>query len=135
VWDIGIPEGLEPEPDLWVVTEDDVNIPGRRVDDHKYRAGYVAVLAGSAAYPGAAWLASQAAYRTGAGYVRLLMNSGGATAMRTRLVETVLSDIGPGDYLADAGPVLDLVADDRLGALVAGPASGATPTRSRRCAG
>ena len=127
VWDIGIPERLEPEPDMWVVTEDDVNIPGRRVDDHKYRAGYVAVLAGSAAYPGAAWLASQAAYRTGAGYVRLLMNTGGATAMRTRLVETGLSDIGPGDYLADAGPVLDLVADDRLGALVAGPGLGRHP--------
>ncbi len=47
VWDIGIPGFLEPEPDLWVVTEEDVNIPGRRVDDHKYRAGYVAVLAGS----------------------------------------------------------------------------------------
>ena len=67
MWDIGIPAFLEPEPDLWVVTEDDVNIPGRRVDDHKYRAGYVAVLAGSKAYPGAAWLASQAAYRTGSG--------------------------------------------------------------------
>ena len=78
VWDIGIPESLEPEPDLWVVTADDVNVPGRRVDDHKYRAGYVAVLAGSTAYPGAAWLATQAAYRVGAGYVRLLMTAGAA---------------------------------------------------------
>ena len=50
VWDIGIPGFLEPEPDVWVVTEEDVNIPGRRVDDHKYRAGYVVVLAGSKAF-------------------------------------------------------------------------------------
>jgi ADP-dependent NAD(P)H-hydrate dehydratase / NAD(P)H-hydrate epimerase len=124
VWDIGIPESLEPEPDLWVVGEEDVNIPGRRVDDHKYRAGYVAVLAGSKAYPGAAWLASQAAYRTGAGYVRLLMPAGAAEAMRGRLVETVLEEIGPGDILDDPGPSLAVIADDRLGALVAGPGLG-----------
>jgi hydroxyethylthiazole kinase-like uncharacterized protein yjeF len=128
VWDIGIPEGLEPEPDLWVVTEDDVNIPGRQVDDHKYRAGYVAVLAGSAGYPGAAWLASQAAYRTGAGYVRLLMTAGAADGVRSRLVETVLEDLGPGDYLSDPAPVLALVADERLGALVAGPGLGRHPS-------
>lgn len=124
VWDIGIPESLEPEPDLWIVSEDDVNVPGRRVDDHKYRAGYVAVLAGSASYPGAAWLASQAAYRAGAGYVRLLMTSGAALGVRSRLVETVLEDLGPGDFLSDPEPVLALAADERLGALVAGPGLG-----------
>ncbi len=128
VWNIGIPESLEPEPDLWVVTGEDVNVPGRRVDDHKYRAGYVAVLAGSAAYPGAAWLASQAAYRTGAGYVRLLMTSGAAAGVRNRLVETVLEDLGPGDFLSDAASVLSVLADERLGALVAGPGLGRHPS-------
>ena len=127
MWDIGIPGFLEPEPDLWVVTEDDVNIPGRRVDDHKYRAGYVAVLAGSKAYPGAAWLASQAAYRTGAGYVRLLMPAGAAESVRSRLVETVLEEIGDGDFLDDAGRVLAAVGDERLGALVCGPGLGRDP--------
>ncbi len=127
VWDIGIPSHLEPEPDLWVVTEDDVNLPGRRVDDHKYTAGYVAVLAGSKAYPGAAWLASQAAYRTGAGYVRLLMPAGAAETMRCRLVETVLEEIGEGDILTDAGRALAALGDSRLGALVAGPGLGRDP--------
>jgi NAD(P)H-hydrate epimerase len=98
------------------------------VDDHKYRAGYVAVLAGSAAYPGAAWLASQAAYRTGAGYVRLLMTSGAAAGVRNRLVETVLEDLGPGDFLSDAASVLSVLADERLGALVAGPGLGRHPS-------
>jgi NAD(P)H-hydrate epimerase len=124
VWDIGIPDHLEPEPDLWVVTEEDVNVPGRRVDDHKYTAGYVAVLAGSKAYPGAAWLASQAAYRTGAGYVRLLTPAGAAEAMRARLVETVLEEIGEGDILDDAGRTLAVLGDSRIGALVAGPGLG-----------
>jgi hydroxyethylthiazole kinase-like uncharacterized protein yjeF len=127
VWDIGIPAFLEPEPDVWVVTEEDVNIPGRRVDDHKYRAGYVAVLAGSKAYPGAAWLASQAAYRTGAGYVRLLMPAGAAASIRSRLVETVLEEIGAGDFLDDAGPALAAIGDNRLGAMVAGPGLGRDP--------
>ncbi len=127
VWDIGIPESLEPEPDLWVVADDDVNVPGRRVDDHKYRAGYVAALAGSTAYPGAAWLVTQAAYRSGAGYVRLLMNSGAADGVRSRLVEAVLQEVGPGDHLADAELVLPVLADERLGALVAGPGLGRNP--------
>jgi ADP-dependent NAD(P)H-hydrate dehydratase / NAD(P)H-hydrate epimerase len=127
VWDIGIPESLEPEPDLWVVSEEDVNIPGRRADDHKYRAGYVAVLAGSKAYPGAAWLVSQAAYRTGAGYVRLLMPAGAAVSMRPRLVETVLEEIGDGDILDAAGRALSVIGDARLGALVCGPGLGRDP--------
>jgi hydroxyethylthiazole kinase-like uncharacterized protein yjeF len=124
VWDIGIPASLEPAPDLWVVSADDVNVPGRRVDDHKYRAGYVAVLAGSTAYPGAAWLATQAAYMVGAGYVRLLMTAGAAEGVRNRLVEGVLQEIGPGEFLNDAAPVLEALADDRLGALTIGPGLG-----------
>jgi hydroxyethylthiazole kinase-like uncharacterized protein yjeF len=124
VWDIGIPESLEPEPDLWVVTEDDVNLPGRRVDDHKYRAGYVTVLAGSRWYPGAAWLASQAAYRTGAGYVRLLVPAGAADALRARLVETVLSEVGSGEVFGDADAALAVIRDERVGALVCGPGLG-----------
>lgn len=127
VWDIGIPESLEPEPDLRVVTAGDVNIPGRRVDDHKYRAGYVALLAGSTAYPGAAWLASQAALRMGAGYVRLLMTADAAAGVRGRLVEAVLHEIGPGAYLTDADPALSVVADERLDALVVGPGLGRDP--------
>jgi len=127
VWDIGLPTFLEPEPDLWVVTDEDVNVPGRRVDDHKYKAGYLAVLAGSRAYPGAAWLAAQAACRTGAGYVRLLMTAHAADGVRTRLVEIVLEEIGAGDCLADAAPVLALLGDERLGALVAGPGLGRDP--------
>ena len=124
VWDIGLPAFLEPEPDLWVVSGDDVNVPGRRVDDHKYRAGYVAVVAGSRAYPGAAWLAAQAASLTGAGYVRLLMPSGAADGVRGRLVEVVLQEIGAGDRLDDAEHVLEVLADDRLGSVVVGPGLG-----------
>jgi hydroxyethylthiazole kinase-like uncharacterized protein yjeF len=124
VWDIGLPSFLEPEPDLRVMTGRDVSILGRRVDDHKYRAGFVAVVAGSRTYPGAAWLAAQSALRTGAGYVRLLATSGAAEGIRGRLVEVVLQEVGPGDHLQDAAPVLAALADDRLGSAVVGPGIG-----------
>jgi NAD(P)H-hydrate epimerase len=126
VWNIGIPDFLEPEPDVWVVTEEDVNIPGRRVDDHKYRAGYVVVLGGSKAYPGAAWLTAQAAYRTGAGYVRLLMPAKAAGVMRPFL-ETVLEEVGEGEILEDAARVMATLDDGRPGAIVAGPGLGRDP--------
>jgi hydroxyethylthiazole kinase-like uncharacterized protein yjeF len=131
VWDIGLPASLEPEPDLWVVTPGDVNVPGRRVDDHKYRAGFVAVLAGSVAYPGAAWLTARAAYRAGAGYVSLLMNAAAADCIRSRLVEIVLQEMGPGDCLVDAKPALLALSDDRLGSVVAGPGLGRDPATLR----
>ena len=61
VWDIGLPGFLEPDPDVRVVTAGDVVVPGRRPDDHKYRAGYVAVVAGSRRSPGPPYLAARAA--------------------------------------------------------------------------
>ncbi|MBC7293005.1 MAG: NAD(P)H-hydrate dehydratase, partial [Thermoleophilia bacterium] len=127
VWDIGIPAFLEPEPDLQVVTAADVRIPGRRVDDHKYRAGFVAVLAGSKAYPGAAWLAARAAARTGAGYVRLLMAAGAAEGVLTRLVDAVLQEIGDGDCLDEPDAALAALADGRIGAAIIGPGLGRDP--------
>ncbi|HEY5529042.1 MAG TPA: NAD(P)H-hydrate dehydratase [Thermoleophilia bacterium] len=127
VWDIGLPAFLEPEPDLRVVAPRDVRIPGRRVDDHKYRAGFVAVVAGSRAYPGAAWLTSRAAARAGAGYVRLVMSAGAAAGVRDRLVEVVLQEAGSGDYLDDPIAALAAVNDERIGALVVGPGLGRDP--------
>ncbi len=127
VWEIGLPAFLEPEPDLLVVSPEDVRIPGRRADDHKYRAGFVAVVAGSRAYPGAAWLTSRAAARAGAGYVRLVMASKAAEGVRDRLVEVVLQEAGSGDCLDDTVAALAAVADERIGALVIGPGLGRDP--------
>ena len=46
-------------------------VPHPAVDANKYTRGMLNVVAGSAAYPGAACLAAHAAQRTGAGYVRV----------------------------------------------------------------
>ncbi len=42
-------------------------------------------------------------------------------------METVLEEIGDGDMLDDAGRVLAVVGDGRLGALVCGPGLGRDP--------
>lgn len=62
-------------------------------DDDKYTRGVVALRTGSRAYPGAAVLGVEAAWRSGAGYVRYV---GGATdAVLARRPETVAgADIG-----------------------------------------
>lgn len=91
-----------------LVEDDDVRIPGRRRDDHKWRAA-VWVVAGSPGMTGAAVLAAAGAQRAGAGYVRLSVPGGDAPAPTEVVVR-------PMDWaLEDA---------DRFGALVVGPGLG-----------
>lgn len=65
------------------------------VDDDKYARGVVALRTGSPAYPGAAVLGVEAAWRTGAGFVRYVGAERVADAVLARRPETVVG--------ADAG--------------------------------
>jgi NAD(P)H-hydrate epimerase len=47
--------------------------------------------------------------------------------VRDRLVETVLQELGPGDCLVDAEPVLLALTDERLDSMVLGPGLGRDP--------
>jgi len=75
VLDIGVPPGLKEETDIqleslerrWVSE----HLPQRPFDSHKGTFGHVLVVAGSRNYVGAAYLASQASVRAGAGLVTL----------------------------------------------------------------
>ncbi|MEC9289727.1 MAG: NAD(P)H-hydrate epimerase, partial [Chloroflexota bacterium] len=75
VLDIGVPPGLKEETDIqleslerrWVSE----HLPQRPSDSHKGTFGHVLVVAGSRNYVGAAYLASQASVRAGAGLVTL----------------------------------------------------------------
>ncbi|MYC38397.1 MAG: NAD(P)H-hydrate dehydratase [Chloroflexi bacterium] len=75
VLDIGIPPGLPEEQSIdvemltsqWVASQ----LPPRNLDSHKGTYGHALVVAGSRHYVGAAWLASQASVRTGAGLTTL----------------------------------------------------------------
>jgi NAD(P)H-hydrate epimerase len=75
VLDIGVPDGLAEESEIrletvephWVVQ----HLPGRPIDAHKGTFGHVLAVAGSRNYIGAAYLASQACVRSGAGLTTL----------------------------------------------------------------
>ncbi|WEK62768.1 MAG: NAD(P)H-hydrate dehydratase [Candidatus Microbacterium colombiense] len=63
--------------------------------DDKYSRGVVALRTGSAAYPGAAVLGTEAAWRAGAGFVRFVGEGRAADAVLARRPETVVgSDVG-----------------------------------------
>ena len=80
VLDIGVPPGLPEERSVdvemltagWVASK----LPPRLLDSHKGTYGHALVVAGSRHYVGAAWLASQASVRTGAGLTTLASPSG-----------------------------------------------------------
>ena len=65
-----------------------IRVPG--ADDDKYSRGVVGIRTGSAAYPGAAVLGVEAAWRTGVGMVRYVGSASGAVLARRP--ETVTAD-------------------------------------------
>ncbi len=80
VLDIGVPPGLPEERAVdvemltsqWVASQ----LPSRTLDSHKGTYGHALIVAGSRHYVGAAWLASQASVRTGAGLTTLASPEG-----------------------------------------------------------
>ena len=84
-------------------------------DDHKYRRGYVAIFGGD--LPGAAALTASAAARAGAGYVSLASS---------QTLAGVPSAVVQGGRSAS-----DLMADERVGAVVIGPGLGRSDAARR----
>lgn len=66
-----------------------MRVPGP--DDDKYSRGVVGLRTGSSAYPGAAVLGVEAAWRAGAGFVRFIGDGRAADAVIARRPETVVS--------------------------------------------
>ncbi|HEY6793536.1 MAG TPA: NAD(P)H-hydrate epimerase, partial [Kineosporiaceae bacterium] len=95
VVDIGLGPCLPPVPAVDRLTPDDVDrlwpVPGPA--DDKYSRGVVGVVAGSAAYPGAAVLTTGGALRAGAGMVRYVGPAEPTSRVRARWPEVVT---GPG---------------------------------------
>lgn len=80
-------------PDAREWTRDDsahfVRVPG--ASDDKYSRGVVGLRTGSSAYPGAAVLGVEAAWRAGAGFVRYIGEGRAADAVMARRPETVVA--------------------------------------------
>src|SRR5215831_2184211 len=82
-----------------------VCLPERPADGHKGTFGTVTVVAGSRGYTGAAYLASTASVRAGAGLVRLLVAEGIYPILAVKCTEvlaTPLPEDAPGALGADA---------------------------------
>jgi NAD(P)H-hydrate epimerase len=85
-------EDLLPAPDAVV-------LPARPKDAHKGTFGTVVVIAGSLGFTGAAYLASTAAARTGAGLVRLLIGESIYPILAAKVTEvmaTPVAEVAPG---------------------------------------
>jgi hydroxyethylthiazole kinase-like uncharacterized protein yjeF len=85
---------------------------------HKYAYGHAVVLSGPSGRGGAARLAARAALRVGAGLVTLVCPSEARLENAARLDAIMLRDF------ADMDDLVEILVDERLNALCAGPALG-----------
>ena len=126
VADIGLPHDLEEENELslelltpeWVGRR----LPSRPLDSHKGSFGHALVVAGSRNYVGAAYLASLAATRVGAGLVTLATPSSVYKIAASKLTEVIhlpLPEEGEGRIHPEAAGLI-LNSLDRYNALLLG---------------
>ncbi|MBX3190326.1 MAG: NAD(P)H-hydrate dehydratase [Labilithrix sp.] len=96
VVDIGVPPTLRAEHAAGLSEARDVRalLRPRPVDAHKYRAGHVAILAGSQGKVGAALLAAHGALRGGAGAATIVTWPDAASSLESRVVEVMTARIG-----------------------------------------
>lgn len=92
VVDIGVPPGLMGALSVELAEASDVRtrIARRPVDTHKYRAGHVAILAGSPGKTGASLLSARGALRGGAGAATIVTWPDAATVLEARIPEVMV---------------------------------------------
>jgi NAD(P)H-hydrate epimerase len=135
VADIGVPPTLRPDHAASLVELVDVRgaLHARAVDAHKYRAGHVAIFAGSAGKIGASLLCARAALRGGAGAATIVTWPDAASALDARVLEIMTAHLAARDSGPDAR-ALETSVDRALAhkrAVVIGPGFG-TDDRAKR---
>ncbi len=98
VADIGFPEEALRRvlPDTFYYDREDLRrLPARTAYSNKGTYGRVLVIAGSSGMGGAAYLSAKAAYRSGAGLVKVLTSSDNRNIMQTLLPEALFSAYDP----------------------------------------
>jgi NAD(P)H-hydrate epimerase len=125
VVDIGVPSDLVRDRSAELVEASDVRavLPRRPIDTHKYRAGHVALFAGSPGKVGAALLAARAALRGGAGAATIVTWAEAAGVLEARIPEVMVTRLADEhDASALARSVDDALVHKR--AVVIGPGFG-----------
>lgn len=104
VEDIGFPAVSlkEARPFAWTYEKEDLDrIPKRAAYSNKGSFGRVLLIAGSRGMSGAAYLAALAAYRTGAGLVKILTVEENRGILQQQLPEAIVSAYRPEEILPD----------------------------------
>jgi NAD(P)H-hydrate epimerase len=116
VVDIGVPPQLVPERSAELVESSDVRalISKRSLDAHKYRAGHVAVVAGSPGKTGAALLSATGVLRGGAGAATILTWPESATPLEGRVLEIMIARLAASADDEIAGATLMTSVDSAL---------------------
>ncbi len=135
--DIGLPPELEGEEDIdlelltaeWVRSR----LPDRPLDSHKGTFGHALVVAGSRNYVGAAYLASQASVRTGAGLTTLASCQGVYAIAAGKLTEVIHLPLPEDDNGRIRSDAAQLIRKDlgRYSALLIGCGLGWSPGTTR----
>jgi len=108
-------------------------LPPRKNYSHKGTYGRVLVIAGSKGMAGAAFLSAKAAYRTGAGLVKVLTCEANRQILQSLLPEALFAAYDDEDYIAD-GNCDKLLADLKwASAIVIGPGLGKSEFAWRIC--
>jgi NAD(P)H-hydrate epimerase len=110
VADIGIAPELADvvgAPELWTAEEHADLLPIAAQDAHKNERGRVLVIAGSAAFPGAAVLAARGAMRMGAGYVTVAVPESVVQLVQGHLVAATVVGLPQGRGHALSSSALD----------------------------
>ncbi len=123
---IGLPAELAVPPGLTLLDADMVRnmLPRRPLDSNKGTYGKVMVVAGSAAYPGSAFLAASAAGRIGAGLVTLAVTPEMAPIYAVKLSETTFHLLPPSSETPGGRAESLLAALHGYRALLIGPGLG-----------
>ncbi|RIK30260.1 MAG: bifunctional ADP-dependent NAD(P)H-hydrate dehydratase/NAD(P)H-hydrate epimerase [Anaerolineae bacterium] len=133
VVDIGLPVDLSSFNDLQTEVADEDSIaallPERRLDSHKGTFGAALIASGSVNYTGAVMLASEAAYRSGAGLVQVAIPASIHAAVAGQVPEAtwILLPHSTGVIASDAAEVL-VKNLDRATAMLIGPGFGTEDT-------
>ncbi len=93
IWDIGTNNSMLSVPPTTFYYDEDPRLllPARKANSNKGTYGRVLIAAGSSNMAGAAYLAAAAAYRTGAGLVRVLTTADNREIIQKKLPEAVLT--------------------------------------------
>lgn len=125
VVDIGLEGGT---PAMFLFTDDDVAVPGRRRTAHKWSVGAVATIGGMPGLTGAALLAARAALRSGAGVSSILTTAATVATYETLAPELTTMQASETDSWRDhASEVLSLLG--RYDVLVVGPGLEPAPSQ------